>query len=72
MRREGHDVVWVLTDASSSPDPTVLARAQAQDRIVRPSTRISVRWPSRPCCPLQAASFSVDLARVAQTQQSKS
>lgn len=34
MRREGHDVAWVVTDAPGSSDDAVLARAQAEDRIV--------------------------------------
>jgi predicted nuclease of predicted toxin-antitoxin system len=34
LRRRGHDVAWVRTDAPGSRDVDVLARAQVEDRIV--------------------------------------
>lgn len=34
MRREGHDVAWIRADAPGSSDEVVLARAQAEDRIL--------------------------------------
>jgi predicted nuclease of predicted toxin-antitoxin system len=34
LRERGHDVAWVRTDAPGSSDRDVLARAQAEDRIV--------------------------------------
>lgn len=34
MRREGHDVAWVRADAPASADDAVLARAQAENRIL--------------------------------------
>jgi predicted nuclease of predicted toxin-antitoxin system len=34
LRKEGHDVAWVLTDAPGSSDRTVLERAQSEGRIV--------------------------------------
>jgi predicted nuclease of predicted toxin-antitoxin system len=34
LRARGHDVAWVRSDAPGSTDVEVLARAQAQDRVV--------------------------------------
>ena len=34
MRLEGHDVAWLVTDPPGSSDDAVLARGQAEDRIV--------------------------------------
>ena len=34
LRERGHDVFWVRTDAPGISDREVLARAQAEDRIV--------------------------------------
>ena len=34
LREAGHDVAWVRTDAPGSNDQGVLARAQAEDRIL--------------------------------------
>ena len=34
LRQRGHDVVWVHTEAPGSSDEQVLARAQAEDRIL--------------------------------------
>ena len=33
-RREGHDVVWIRTDAPGSTDERILARAQAEGRLL--------------------------------------
>ena len=34
LRAEGCDVLWIRTDAPASPDEAVLARAQAEQRIL--------------------------------------
>jgi predicted nuclease of predicted toxin-antitoxin system len=34
LRERGHDVNWVRTDAPGSSDDEVLARAQAEDRVL--------------------------------------
>jgi predicted nuclease of predicted toxin-antitoxin system len=34
LRRQGHDVVWVRTDAPGSGDRTVLKRAKAEGRVL--------------------------------------
>jgi predicted nuclease of predicted toxin-antitoxin system len=34
LREQGHDVAWVRTDAPGSSDRNVLARAQAEDRLI--------------------------------------
>jgi predicted nuclease of predicted toxin-antitoxin system len=34
LQARGHDVSWIRTDAPGSSDPQVLARAQAEDRIL--------------------------------------
>lgn len=34
LRARGHDVAWVRTDAPGSKDEHVLARVQAEDRII--------------------------------------
>ena len=34
LRQQGHDVVWIHTDALSSSDGEILARAQAEERII--------------------------------------
>jgi predicted nuclease of predicted toxin-antitoxin system len=34
LREEGHDVVWIRTDAPGSSDEQVLARAQAENRVL--------------------------------------
>jgi predicted nuclease of predicted toxin-antitoxin system len=34
LRGHGHDVAWIREDAPGSPDPVVLARAQAESRIL--------------------------------------
>lgn len=34
LRRRGHDVAWVRTDAPGSSDQEVLERAQSEDRII--------------------------------------
>jgi len=34
LRQQGHDVAWVRTDAPGSSDREVLARAQAESRIL--------------------------------------
>ena len=34
LRAQGHDVAWVRSDAPGSSDPQVLARAQAEGRIL--------------------------------------
>jgi len=34
LRQQGHDVAWIAEDASGSPDPEVLARAQRENRVV--------------------------------------
>lgn len=34
LRQRGHDVAWIGTDAPGSSDEQVLARAQAEDRIL--------------------------------------
>ena len=34
LRRRGHDVAWVRSDAPGSSDMQVIARAQAQNRVL--------------------------------------
>lgn len=34
LRARGHDVTWIRTDAPGIKDPEVLARAQAENRIL--------------------------------------
>jgi predicted nuclease of predicted toxin-antitoxin system len=34
LRQHGHNVVWIRTEAPGSSDEQVLARAQAEDRIL--------------------------------------
>ncbi|BAY95408.1 MULTISPECIES: DUF5615 family PIN-like protein [unclassified Tolypothrix] len=34
LRQQGHDVVWIRTDAPGITDPEVLSRAQTEDRIL--------------------------------------
>src|SRR3989338_4480357 len=34
LRKNGHDVVWIRTEAPGSADPVVLERAQNEDRIL--------------------------------------
>ncbi|OUL25161.1 DUF5615 family PIN-like protein [Nostoc sp. 106C] len=34
LRQQGHDVVWIRTDAPGIADPEVLNRAQTDDRIL--------------------------------------
>jgi predicted nuclease of predicted toxin-antitoxin system len=34
LREKGHDVAWIHTDAPGTSDPEVLARAQAEDRLL--------------------------------------
>ena len=34
LRRRGHEVAWILEDASGASDPEVLTRAQAEDRLL--------------------------------------
>jgi predicted nuclease of predicted toxin-antitoxin system len=34
LRRRGHDVLWVRTEMPGAPDPEILRRAQAEQRIV--------------------------------------
>lgn len=34
LRREGYDVAWIRADAPGSTDTVVLARAQAEDRVL--------------------------------------
>lgn len=34
LRQVGHDVVWVLEDMPGADDPTILARAQVERRII--------------------------------------
>ncbi len=34
LRAHGHDVAWMRTEAPGSPDTAVLARAQAEERIL--------------------------------------
>jgi hypothetical protein len=34
LRRSGHDVAWIRTDAPGDPDEHVLARAQREKRIL--------------------------------------
>ena len=34
LREEGHNVVWIRTDAPGSSDEQVLARAQAENRVL--------------------------------------
>lgn len=34
LRHQGYDVVWVRTDAPGSSDRIILARAQAENRII--------------------------------------
>ena len=34
LRRKGHDVLWMQTDAPGSKDPDILARAIAESRIL--------------------------------------
>lgn len=34
LRERGHDVAWIRTDAPGIVDPEVLARAQADDRLL--------------------------------------
>jgi predicted nuclease of predicted toxin-antitoxin system len=34
LRAAGHDVAWVRTDAPGSSDPTVLAKATSEERIL--------------------------------------
>jgi predicted nuclease of predicted toxin-antitoxin system len=34
LRTDGHDVVWVRTDAPGSKDPTLLDRAESESRIL--------------------------------------
>jgi predicted nuclease of predicted toxin-antitoxin system len=34
LRQQGHDVVWIRTDAPGSSDWDVLRRAQAEDRVI--------------------------------------
>jgi predicted nuclease of predicted toxin-antitoxin system len=34
LRKEGHDVAWIRTDAPGSKDPDILKRAVAENRIL--------------------------------------
>jgi predicted nuclease of predicted toxin-antitoxin system len=34
LRNEGHDVVWIRTDAPGSKDPEILHRAVAENRVL--------------------------------------
>lgn len=34
LRQQGYDVAWIREDAAGSSDPQVLARAQAENRIL--------------------------------------
>ncbi len=34
LRQQGYDVVWVRTDAPGSSDHVILARAQAENRVI--------------------------------------
>lgn len=34
LRQQGHDVVWIHTDAPGSSDQEILVRAQAEERII--------------------------------------
>ncbi len=34
LRQQGHDVVWIRTDAPGSSDQEILARAQVEKRII--------------------------------------
>lgn len=34
LQQQGHDVVWIRTDAPGSSDQEILARAQAEERII--------------------------------------
>ena len=34
LRERGHDIAWIRSDAPGSSDTEVLARAQAEDRIL--------------------------------------
>lgn len=34
LRKRGHDVVWIRTDAPGSTDRRILARAQAEGRLI--------------------------------------
>jgi predicted nuclease of predicted toxin-antitoxin system len=34
LREHGHDVAWIRTDTPGIADPEVLARAQAEDRLL--------------------------------------
>lgn len=34
LRAAGHDVLWIRTDAPGIADPAILARAQAENRVV--------------------------------------
>src|SRR5438552_7389393 len=34
LRQRGHDVLWIREAAPGSPDPEVLARALAEDRLL--------------------------------------
>lgn len=34
LRERGHDVVWIRSDAPGSKDQTILARAQAENRVI--------------------------------------
>ena len=34
LRQQGHDVVWIHTDAPGNSDQEILVRAQAEERII--------------------------------------
>lgn len=34
LQQQGHDIVWIRTDAPGSSDQDILARAQAEERII--------------------------------------
>ena len=39
LRERGHDVAWVRSDAPGSSDVQVIARAQAEGRVLPENTR---------------------------------
>ncbi|MBN1955795.1 MAG: DUF5615 family PIN-like protein [Anaerolineae bacterium] len=42
LRERGHDIAWVRSDAPGSSDAEVLARAQAEERILIDSSEITL------------------------------
>ncbi len=59
LRESGHDVLWIRTEAPGSSDSAILARAQAEERILITFERTLGSWPSVLGCWRRAALFCV-------------